>query len=542
MGKDMKLGDIKIGTRLFAGFAVVLVLTAALGIVALINIGTMQEQTEMMDKAADAQAGMITVRQQEKNYIMREDQASIDNVAEALTGVKNAAAAAAAAAAADMAIVDQITTPIPVYESAFAELQRFTNSKNEFLASVEQDGRDIESAIKASSADQATKDALIIQLLTLRRAEKNFVLREDDQSVTQVSDGINGMKADVDAAAMTGADKSAIKTAADTYQKDFSAIVSTVADVNELQSTDGPLVESARGLTAAAATLYENAEARAAKAAETATMYILAFIIAAIGSGLGIAFFVTKSITKPINQLVDDADELAKGNMSHEVTVSENKDELGTLTTAFSRVAGAIQKFAGELGVLNKAAAEGKLDTRGDPEKFEGDFAKLVAGVNSTLDGVIGPLNVAAEYVDRISKGDIPEEITDEYKGDFNEIKNNLNGAIKAINGLVSEAGMLAEAAVEGKLDTRGDVGKFSGDFANIVQGVNETLDGVIGPLNVAAEYVDRISKGDIPEEITDEYKGDFNEIKNNLNQAIKAINGLVAEAGMLNKAAVEGK
>ncbi|MGB2841619.1 MAG: HAMP domain-containing protein, partial [Halobacteriota archaeon] len=201
-----------------------------------------------------------------------------------------------------------------------------------------------------------------------------------------------------------------------------------------------------------------------------------------------------------------------------------------------------MDNLVGEAEMLAKAAVEGKLDTRGDVTKFKGGSAKIVQGVNDTLDAVIGPLNVAAEYVDRISKGDIPEEITDEYKGDFNEIKNNLNQAIKAINGLVAEAGMLNEAAVGGKLDTRGDASKFGGAFANIVQGVNETLDAVIGPLNVAAEYVDRISKGDIPEEITDEYKGDFNEIKNNLNQAIKAISGLVAEANMLAEGAIEGK
>ena len=192
--------------------------------------------------------------------------------------------------------------------------------------------------------------------------------------------------------------------------------------------------------------------------------------------------------------------------------------------------------------MLREAAIEGKLDTRGDAAKFGGDYGKIVQGVNETLDAVIGPLNVAAEYVDRISKGDIPEPITDEYKGDFNEIKNNLNQCIEAINGLTAEAGMLREAAIEGKLDTRGDAKKFGGDFGKIVQGVNETLDAVIGPLNVAAEYVDRISKGDIPEAITDEYKGDFNEIKNNLNQCIDAINGLVAEAGMLREAAIEGK
>ena len=35
---------------------------------------------------------------------------------------------------------------------------------------------------------------------------------------------------------------------------------------------------------------------------------------------------------------------------------------------------------------------------------------------------------------------------------------------------------MLADAGVEGKLDTRGDASKFGGDFGKIVQGVNDTM------------------------------------------------------------------
>jgi methyl-accepting chemotaxis protein len=188
---------------------------------------------------------------------------------------------------------------------------------------------------------------------------------------------------------------------------------------------------------------------------------------------------------------------------------------------------------------LSEAAMQGKLDTRADVGAFQGNYARIVQGVNDTLDAVIGPLNVAAEYVDRISKGDIPEKISDEYQGDFNEIKNNLNQCIDSINGLVSEAGSLTEAAVAGKLDVRGDPASFSGDYARIVQGVNDTLDAVIGPLNVAAEYVDRISKGDIPEKISDEYQGDFNEIKNNLNQCIDGLGGLVEANQVLQRMAV---
>jgi methyl-accepting chemotaxis protein len=205
-------------------------------------------------------------------------------------------------------------------------------------------------------------------------------------------------------------------------------------------------------------------------------------------------------------------------------------------------IAKVLQTLIGEAKRLSEAAVGGKLQTRGNPELVSLEFRPIVEGVNATLDAVIGPLNVAAEYVDRISKGDIPERITDTYQGDFNEIKNNLNQCIDAVNAMSADAQKLAKAAVEGKLATRADAAKHQGDFRKIVQGVNETLDAVIGPLNVAALYVDRISKGDIPEKITDAYQGDFNEIKNNLNRCIDAVNGLIGESTALAKAAVDGK
>ena len=149
--------------------------------------------------------------------------------------------------------------------------------------------------------------------------------------------------------------------------------------------------------------------------------------------------------------------------------------------------------------------------------------------MNDTLDAVIGPLNVSADYVDKISKGNIPAKITDTYNGDFNTIKNNLNQCIDAVNALVADAAMLAKAAVDGKLATRADASKHHGDYRKIVEGVNDTLDAVIGRSMCPPEYVDQISKGDIPAKITDTYNGDFNTIKNNLNQCIDVVNALVA-------------
>jgi len=250
---------------------------------------------------------------------------------------------------------------------------------------------------------------------------------------------------------------------------------------------------------------------------------------------------VLDSVIAPLNVAADYVDRIAKGDIPPKIT-DAYKGDFNTIKNNLNQAIDAINNMVAEAGGLEQAAIEGRLATRADASQYQGDYRKIVEGVNNTLDAVIGPLNVAAGYVDRISQGDIPPKITDNYNGDFNTIKNNLNNAVDAVNALVADANLLSVAAVEGKLATRADAGKHRGDFRKIVQGVNDTLDAVIGPLNVAAGYVERISNGDIPPKITDSYNGDFNTIKNNLNQAIDAVNALVADANLLSVAAVEGK
>ena len=266
------------------------------------------------------------------------------------------------------------------------------------------------------------------------------------------------------------------------------------------------------------------------------TLASVAFVLATL-----FALWLTRSITRPINEVVGAAKKMAVGDFDFTLK-SEAKDEVGQVVQAVEAIQHAVQSMSADATLLASAAIDGRLATRADASKHRGDFRKIVEGVNATLDSVIGPLNVAADYVDHISKGDIPAKITDTYNGDFNTIKNNLNTCIDAVNKLVADAVVLSKAAVDGRLATRADATQHQGDFRKVVEGVNATLDSVIGPLNVAANYVDRISKGDIPAKITDTYNGDFNTIKNNLNTCIEAVNKLVADANLLSAAAIAGR
>lgn len=119
----------------------------------------------------------------------------------------------------------------------------------------------------------------------------------------------------------------------------------------------------------------------------------------------------------------------------------------------------------------------GKLDKRIRPEELGIDFQALGFSVNGLIDAFVAPLNVVAEYVDRISKGDMPDKITEEYKGDFNEIKNNLNLCISSIQLLVEESRRIADLATLGKIHERADTSIHNGDFRKVMEGLNSTLE-----------------------------------------------------------------
>ncbi len=269
----------------------------------------------------------------------------------------------------------------------------------------------------------------------------------------------------------------------------------------------------------------------------------LIYIVGGVASLLGIlvALITIASITKPLSRAVDAANEIAKGNIDVDLE-TDKKDEVGILLKSMNQMVMSLKSMVKELNETAEAAVEGKLDKRADANNYKGEYKTIMTGFNKTLDAVIGPLNVTAEYVDRISKGDLPPKIEEQYKGDFNEIKNNLNGTIDVMAGLLQETNLLIHSTKNGQLDVRAQSQKFVGDWGNLVNGINELVDAMVAPLNVTAEYVDRISKGDIPPKIEEQYKGDFNEIKNNLNGTIDVMAGLLQETNMLIQSTKNGQ
>lgn len=156
-----------------------------------------------------------------------------------------------------------------------------------------------------------------------------------------------------------------------------------------------------------------------------------------------------------------------------------------------SNIQNIINLIIGQTKYLVESAINGKLDVRADIQKTNIEFREITLGINQTLDAVIRPLNVAAEYIERISIGDIPAKITDEYKGDFNEIKNNLNTLITATNDITEKAKLVAKGDLNVQLKLRSEKDELIQSLMDMVKSIAN----VVGQVQDAADNIANASQ-----------------------------------------------
>ena len=205
-----------------------------------------------------------------------------------------------------------------------------------------------------------------------------------------------------------------------------------------------------------------------ADAASAGAMYLAILSIAGILIGLGVAIYLSKSITGPIDQVATNLKELRKGHLSVRLNLNR-KDEIGDMAKTMDTYAEGQQKWV--IGTMQKIA--------------EGDLSS------------------------KLKAADAQDEVVPA-----------LQTTIDSIAALVAEANMLSKAAVAGQLSTRGNADKFKGGYREVVAGVNQTLDAVVGPVNEAMRVSNEYAQGNFTARVDEKLnvQGDFVKFKQALN------------------------
>jgi len=200
------------------------------------------------------------------------------------------------------------------------------------------------------------------------------------------------------------------------------------------------------------------------------------------------------------------------------------------INETIERLRANVKRFIEEMRHMSDEHNQGDIDVAMPIDQFAGAYRTMARGVNEMVSGHIAVKKKAMACVAEFGRGNF-EAPLERFPGKKAFINETIETVRTNLKNLILDMNSLAESARQGQLSARADAGKHGGDFRRIVEGVNQTLDAVIGPLNVAASSVARISVGDIPPKITETYHGDFNTLKQNLNVLIDATNSIVDAA-----------
>ncbi|MCM2332471.1 MAG: methyl-accepting chemotaxis protein [Anaeromyxobacteraceae bacterium] len=211
-------------------------------------------------------------------------------------------------------------------------------------------------------------------------------------------------------------------------------------------------------------------------------------------------------------------------------------------TVVAKLVAKAIHDVLGEAAHLRDAVRAGKLAERADVDHIDGEFKPIVVAFNETLAAFDGPFQKTSVALERFSRGDLPEKMTEPFPGDFDRQRQALNALIDVVIMRNEDLKGLLAAAGAGRLDVRADVTRYPGYNGKMIGGINQLLDAIVKPVEVAAERVALVAAGEAAPPIEQDFQGRFGELKRNLNRLIEVVDQRNRDLDLLIRAATEGR
>ncbi|KNY29702.1 methyl-accepting chemotaxis protein [Pseudobacteroides cellulosolvens] len=186
------------------------------------------------------------------------------------------------------------------------------------------------------------------------------------------------------------------------------------------------------------------------------------FILLGIAASMLISWLI---VTKPIRKLINISDRLSVGDTEISID-SVSNDEIGTLMASFSNI------------------------------------------INNTRE--------QSNNARRIAEGNLDIVINERSEKDI--LAASMKQVVHTLKDLINETSILSKAASQGELSVRGDISKLQGGYAEIVNGINNTLDAVIEPINEASTILGNMVVNDYSVEMTGKYQGMLKEFSDKIN------------------------
>ncbi len=427
MFKNMKL-SMKIG----GGFAIVLILTGVVGVIAWTGMRNIQGSVVKGDDANRIVEEVQNARVQEKNFIIKGDAKSLKKVTELMNTIKTQAAETKASVgnASDQKQMDTVIRAVDAYETSFGNYVTLRGKQSAIQAMMEKSAQAVQTLageerqeqkaeyakLRVNGADGAvlddklTKaddaDKIIKWMLDARRQEKNYMLLNDSaykDKVNTITKNIVTLAEDMKSRFNQVSNKQQADAIISGIQAYSSAFGELVTNNEKMRAAGTALEEDSLKAMAAATETRADQKAKMEADMSRATDLMLAAAVLAVIFGIIMAFVITLSITRAMGKGVAFARSVARGELDANLDVNQN-DEIGKLMDALREMLESFRYKAKVVATIANGDLTSEIEKASDNDGLGQSLLDMNASLNDLLSQITEAVAQIAAGSDQVSQ------------------------------------------------------------------------------------------------------------------------------------------
>ena len=247
-----------------------------------------------------------------------------------------------------------------------------------------------------------------------------------------------------------------------------------------------------KALSTLVAQKEENAKNAADAGDETyrsSRTFMLILVVGGVLTGLGLGFFISRSISRPLTQLAETAKQISLGDVKQEVSYHSG-DEVGSLAESFRVMVDYIRGVSEALGKVAIGDLSTKLEAKSDRDI-------LTMSYQSTVDAMNEVINAA----EAIARGDM--SVVVRQRSPHDKLMQALHALINGMKEVTRLADEIAQGNLTEVIQERSPQDKLMQALASMVSGLTRTVTdirGIAGEVSAASQSISaasvQVSKG----------------------------------------------
>ena len=325
----------------------------------------------------------------------------------------------------------------------------------------------VEDLLNKQIAAGMNLDGVMVQMLMLRRHEKDFMLRRDPTYIDSFAGARKAFDTALAASTLPADLQTTTKGLIEAYDADFHKYTVGLLALNDAMKVfNAQIVKSSAAIDERLQLAQQSrATANDSLAALSSSMFVtlMATFAAAVLIALVVAYFVARAISVPIVGMTKAMTQLADGDLDVDVPAQEQRDEIGNMAAAVEvfkqnaikmreldaaeaeRTGEARDRTAaggaliGSLVAVVERAVAGDFSKRIEVTSKYDDLKAVAAGVNDLVETVDQGIGETAGVLAALAKMDLTQRMTGTYQGAFAQLQSDTNAVGESLGRIVAQ-------------------------------------------------------------------------------------------------------